>query len=322
MMGGISVKGDLHCHTKLSDGSEGIEEVIAMSKRVGMDFLAITDHDTVASFSRSKILGQRYGVQVVPGVELSCIDRKRNRKVHMLCYLPEKPDRLEGHCLKICKQREAAGTEMLKKVMQYFPITMEDVKKYSSSSTSLYKQHIMHALMAYGYTTHIFSGLFKELFDSKSGRVYVSVPYPDVHEMLDLIHQAQGLAVLAKELFDSKSGRVYVSVPYPDVHEMLDLIHQAQGLAVLAHPYEYDSVDLLEELAARKEIEGVEVYHSRCKPEDEGRLIEIAQKNQLVMTGGSDFHGFYASRPSPLGNRFTPQESLNEFFRLKEQNNR
>ena len=284
-MGGISVKGDLHCHTKLSDGSEGIEEVIAMSKRVGMDFLAITDHDTVASFSRSKILGQRYGVQVVPGVELSCIDRKRNRKVHMLCYLPEKPDRLEGHCLKICKQREAAGTEMLKKVMQYFPITMEDVKKYSSSSTSLYKQHIMHALMAYGYTTHIFSGLFKELFDSKS-------------------------------------GRVYVSVPYPDVHEMLDLIHQAQGLAVLAHPYEYDSVDLLEELAARKEIEGVEVYHSRCKPEDEGRLIEIAQKNQLVMTGGSDFHGFYASRPSPLGNRFTPQESLNEFFRLKEQNNR
>ncbi len=285
MMGGISVKGDLHCHTKLSDGSEGIEEVIAMSKRVGMDFLAITDHDTVASFSRSKILGQRYGVQVVPGVELSCIDRKRNRKVHMLCYLPEKPDRLEGHCLKICKQREAAGTEMLKKVMQYFPITMEDVKKYSSSSTSLYKQHIMHALMAYGYTTHIFSGLFKELFDSKS-------------------------------------GRVYVSVPYPDVHEMLDLIHQAQGLAVLAHPYEYDSVDLLEELAARKEIEGVEVYHSRCKPEDEGRLIEIAQKNQLVMTGGSDFHGFYASRPSPLGNRFTPQESLNEFFRLKEQNNR
>lgn len=279
------MKGDLHCHTKLSDGSEGIEEVIAMSKRVGMDFLAITDHDTVASFSRSKILGQRYGVQVVPGVELSCIDRKRNRKVHMLCYLPEKPDRLEGHCLKICKQREAAGTEMLKKVMQYFPITMEDVKKYSSSSTSLYKQHIMHALMSYGYTTHIFSGLFKELFDSKS-------------------------------------GRVYVSVPYPDVHEVLDLIHQAQGLAVLAHPYEYDSVDLLEELAARKEIEGVEVYHSRCKPEDEGRLIEIAQKNQLVMTGGSDFHGFYASRPSPLGNRFTPQESLNEFFRLKEQNNR
>ncbi len=285
MMGGISVKGDLHCHTRLSDGSEGIEEVIAMAKRVGMDFLAITDHDTVASFSRSKILGQRYGVQVVPGVELSCIDRKRNRKVHMLCYLPEKPDRLEGHCLKICKQREAAGMEMLKKVMQYFPITIEDVKKYSSSSTSLYKQHIMHALMSYGFTTHIFSGLFKELFDSKN-------------------------------------GRVYVSVPYPDVYEVLDLIHQAQGIAVLAHPYEYDSVDLLEELAAQKAIEGVEVYHSRCKQEDEGKLIEIAQKNQLVMTGGSDFHGFYASRPSPLGNRFTPQESLNAFFRLKEQTNR
>lgn len=276
------MRGDLHCHTRFSDGSEGMEDIIAMAKRVGLDFVAITDHDTLASFSRGRVLAQRYGIQFVPGVELSCIDNKRKRKVHMLCYLPEKPDCLEGHCEIICENRRKAGKEMLAKVMQYFPITVEDVAKFANHSTSLYKQHIMNALMCAGYTTRIFGGLFDELFNSKT-------------------------------------GKVYVNVPYPDVYDVIDLIHRAQGLAVLAHPYEYQSLELLEELGAQNLLDGVEVYHSRCKTENEERLIEIAQRHHLVMTGGSDFHGYYASKPSPLGNRYTPQESLNALFLKKEE---
>ena len=55
--------GDLHCHTTLSDGSLGIEEVIVQAKRMGLDFLAITDHDTLSSSNRAQILGERYGGQ-------------------------------------------------------------------------------------------------------------------------------------------------------------------------------------------------------------------------------------------------------------------
>ena len=58
--------GDLHCHTTLSDGSLGIEEVIVQAKRMGLDFLAITDHDTLSSSNRAQILGERYGVKVIP----------------------------------------------------------------------------------------------------------------------------------------------------------------------------------------------------------------------------------------------------------------
>ena len=50
--------GDLHCHTTLSDGSLGIEETIVQAKRMGLDFLAITDHDPLSSSSRAKILGE------------------------------------------------------------------------------------------------------------------------------------------------------------------------------------------------------------------------------------------------------------------------
>ncbi len=84
--------GDLHCHTTLSDGSLGIEDIIVQAKRTGVDFISITDHDTMSSISRAKVLGERYGIQTIPGVELSAWDKTRNRKVHILCYAPQKPD--------------------------------------------------------------------------------------------------------------------------------------------------------------------------------------------------------------------------------------
>ena len=82
------MKGDLHCHTTLSDGSLGIEDIIMQAKRTGIDTISITDHDTMASFSRAPVLGDRYGVKVIPGVELSTWDKKRQSKVHILCYAP------------------------------------------------------------------------------------------------------------------------------------------------------------------------------------------------------------------------------------------
>ena len=68
--------GDLHCHTTLSDGSLGIEEVIVQAKRMGLDFLAITDHDTLSSSNRAQILGERYG---------KGNDRKGNGKISYPC---------------------------------------------------------------------------------------------------------------------------------------------------------------------------------------------------------------------------------------------
>ena len=65
------MNGDLHCHTKLSDGSLGIEDLIILAKKRGITTIAITDHDCLAGTVRGKIIGERYGIQVIPGVELS-----------------------------------------------------------------------------------------------------------------------------------------------------------------------------------------------------------------------------------------------------------
>ena len=54
--------GDLHCHTRLSDGSMNIDDVVFYAKRAGLDFLAITDHDTMAGCTRAAIVGNRMGI--------------------------------------------------------------------------------------------------------------------------------------------------------------------------------------------------------------------------------------------------------------------
>ena len=71
--GGI-LCGDLHCHTRLSDGTLGIEDLIAFAKKKGLETIAITDHDCLAGTVRSKVIGARHGIQVIPGVELSSTD--------------------------------------------------------------------------------------------------------------------------------------------------------------------------------------------------------------------------------------------------------
>ncbi len=275
------MKGDLHCHSKMSDGSQGIEDIIATSKKVGLDFVAITDHDTMSSHSRSKIVGQRYGVQVIPAVEFSSYDYQRGARAHILCYLPLKPDRLEGLCIRICEERKKSGIEMSKKVMKLFPITPENITKYSAGSKSVYKQHIMHALMDAGFSTGIYGGLYDTLFSPTN-------------------------------------GSCYVETKYPEVREVIHMIHAAGGIAVFAHPGIYNSFELVNDLIAEGLLDGIEVWHGKATKDDTAYLHNLCLQHGLIPTGGSDFHGLYNSRPANIGKCTTPQESLDALYALSE----
>ncbi|MBO5344154.1 MAG: PHP domain-containing protein [Ruminococcus sp.] len=270
---------DLHCHTKLSDGSLGIEDVIAQAQRTGVEWLSITDHDTMASFSRADVLANRAGIKILHGVELSAWDKERGRKVHVLCYNPQKPDRLEGLCLKCCEIRKQTSKEMIEKVMAKFPITLESILKHTTSSKSIFKQHIMRALIDYGYALEFYGEL-----DS--------------------------------ELFNPKTGSCYVEREYPDVNFVIDLIHLSGGAAVLAHPAQYDNIELLEDLAENGRIDGVEIGHYSADEAYRDELRKIADKYELIRTGGSDFHGLYNSVPTHLGSESTEFEEIERIIKL------
>ncbi|MEG0570535.1 MAG: PHP domain-containing protein, partial [Oscillospiraceae bacterium] len=268
-----------HCHSKFSDGSCGIEYIVSMAKRCHLDFISITDHDNISSISRVKVLSDRLNINIIVGVELSAYDYKRNAKVHILCYMPQIPDRLEGICLKTTTNRKNAGIQMAKNVTANFPITMHDIEEISSASPVIYKQHIMQALMNAGYTNQIFGSLFDKLFSKETGTCLVKYELPDVYEVIDLVKQ---------------SG----------------------GLAVMAHPNTYNSMDLLKELIEEKLLDGIEVWSSKSTPQQELELYLMAIDNNLMPFGGSDFHGAYIKRPSPIGYKFTPPETMDKIAQL------
>ena len=271
---------DLHCHSKISDGSMGIEEILIMAKRRGLAAIAITDHDAVVGATRACIVGKRLGVEVIHGVEMSTYDYKRNRKVHILGYLCDYPDRLEGACLRTNNARRAAATEMTKKVLRYYPIAPETIARYASGSTNIFKQHVMHALLESGFTDRIYGDLYRKLF-SRDG------------------------------------GCAYIPIEYPDVREIIDLIHSAGGLAVMAHPYTYDSIDLMHELVNEGLLDGIEVWHPSNDEERIATLKKVAETNHLLMTGGTDFHGMYTDPVRPIGSCGAPEDTVQKMKAFK-----
>ncbi len=269
---------DLHCHTMRSDGSVLPEELVRLAAARRLPVVAITDHDTLSGTPELVKLGETLGVKVVPGVELSTNDPKTGRKAHILVYGIRNPQPISDLCEEICRSRQKAGEIMLEKTRKYYPIPREMVLRWGQFAPALFKQHIMLALMSAGYADIMYGSLFRELFDSKKGLAYSPVSYPNVHEALEVV-RASG------------------------------------GIPVLAHPSEYGSQALLQELAASGEIDGVEIWHPRNPSEEVPSFIETAEKYGLLMTGGTDFHGGNTKKCLPLGSSTTPKE---QWERLEE----
>jgi len=271
---------DLHCHTRISDGSTTLEDLIQLAKRRNMLTISVTDHDTVAGVTRAKVIGARYGVDVIPGAEFSCYDKKSDKKVHILAYLFDHPDRLEGLCKRVGELRKKASMASLTKVMRYYPINADMVGRVATGSTNIFKQHIMHTLMNAGYATSVYGDLYDKLFGGEKPTCLVTQVYPDVYQVMELL---------------KSSGAV----------------------TVLAHPSVYGNMDIIPDLAAAG-LDGIEVWHPRNDEADKTEMLRLAQKYDLITTGGSDFHGMYSSVPVALGACTTPDECLTALYARKD----
>lgn len=277
---GFFLSADLHCHTRLSNGSLGIEDLISLARKRGIKTIAITDHDCLAGTVRGKVIGERVGVNVIPGVELTGTDCTNGQEIHMLCYKPEFPDRLEGLCRRNSLTRKKASHFMMLKVAQRYPITPEFIAKCASGSTNIYKVHIMQALIETGFADRIFGDLYTELF-SKDGKTSIN----------------------------------FVPV-YEDVFDVLTAIHDAGGIAVLSHPLDCKNKELLGKLVEAG-LDGIEVYLPETTDDEKETLLVYAKKNKLLTTGGSNFKGLYNSNILSIGDCDLPDECVQELVTYK-----
>lgn len=271
---------DLHCHTKLSDGSLGIDDIIVLAENNKVTNFAITDHDCLAGTVRAQLIGERHGVKVIPGVEISALDSESNTEASVLCYMSDSPDRLEGLCHRNLVSRKRAAQLMMLKVAQRFPITPELVLKCAQGSTNVYPVHIMAALVECGITTELHGELYHELFDKGGAK-----------------------SVLLQPRFS-------------EISEVVQAIHDSGGIAVLAHPGKYEGTGIIER-AIEAGIDGLEVWCPDHSEEVSHKLLEIASEKKLLTVGGSNFHGRYNEHCVSIGSVTTPEDKYTEFSNYK-----
>ena len=145
----------------------------------------------------------------------------------------------------------------------------------AQESGTLFKAHIMRVLWQYGLADGMYNEVYRSLFGLKPVR-----------------------------------GRVLHTPRYEPVDDVLALIKACRGVAVLAHPSVYHSMELARELIAAGRLDGVEIDHPRNTPEDKAELLRLAKANDLLVTGGTDYHGLNTVTPRPVGAFYTRDEEI------------
>lgn len=273
------MRGDLHCHTTFSDGSEPPEELAEYAKRAGLGCIAVTDHDTMDGAPAAAKRGAQLGVKVIPGIEVSTWDGIHSRKAHLLCYMPDKPEALLELCAGTLRRRDELAQKIVDAISGKYPVDIGAVRRRAGESRAMYKQHVILALADMGYTVSVFGEL-------------------------------------SRSIFGEGGPCAGMRTEYPDTREAISLMREAGGVSVLAHPGLYGNFDLLEELCAMG-LEGIEVCHPKQSAQDEAIAWEAADRYGLIATGGSDFHGMYAERPIPLGTCTAPEDQLEALLKLR-----
>lgn len=272
---------DLHCHTTISDGSDSTKELIAKAKEKGITHLAITNHDTTLGLKEAVKIGDELGVEIIPGIEISAYDFKREKRVHILgYYFDQSHQAIQEISNTLLARRQETSRKMIDLLQENdYEITWEQVNSYSGE-TVVFKQHIMHTLMETGYCDELHGELYKKLFSREQ----------------------------------NKRGIAYVPVEYVEMNEAVKAVKKAGGVPVLAHPGDFDNFAAVPELV-EVGLEGLEAKHPNHNQKMEKKAFELAQEFDLITTGGSDYHGFYGADSVSLG---VPELEMNSVQQLQQ----
>ncbi|MDR3161434.1 MAG: PHP domain-containing protein [Spirochaetaceae bacterium] len=259
----LAGKADLHIHSDWSDGSLSIRQIVKTAKALGLAAISVTDHDTAAGWEEAGAEGEKQGLEIIPGIEVSAFDPGTGRKVHILGYAVRDRETLDTACRPYLEDRRRANRKALSLIRAAgYPLDETDLSPYLGKGGVPYRQHIIHALADRGYAAAIYGPLYEKLF--------------------------------------GPGGIAVVKSRYMPAEEAVRLIADCGGAAVLAHPFQYNSLGLLPQLAAWG-LTGIECWHPSQTPERIGLVKEQAESYGLFLTGGSDFHGLYSEQPVPLG---------------------
>ncbi|ACL70979.1 phosphatase [Halothermothrix orenii] len=247
---------DLHIHSTYSDGSYTPAELVSYAAKKGLKTIAVADHDTVEGVAEALKYGRERGIEVIPAIEFSTFRKKA--EIHILGYFIDYNNNdFLAEIDKIYQARLNRARKMVEKLNELgVEISYEEVRNLAGDDY-VGRPHIARAMIKKGYITEM-------------GEAFTD----------DYI---------------GNNGRAYVPKYQLSPERAIQLIKEADGIPVLAHPHFINRGDPLkkEEISRLVEggLEGIEVYHSKHSEEVSNYYLGVARELDLLITGGSDFHG-------------------------------
>jgi 3',5'-nucleoside bisphosphate phosphatase len=261
---------DLHTHTTASDGRCSPAELVRRAAAAGVTVLSVTDHDTVAAYRAAREACQAYGIEFVPGIEITAI--RDGVDVHVLGYFldPDSPDLL-AFLAEQRRRRIDRAREMIARLAALgIPLDADAILELgvNDAGTSVGRPWLARALVAGGH------------------------------------------AATTTEAFDrwlSRGRPAFVPREAARPEEVCARVHAAGGLAAMAHPGVVARDEWLEEFAAAG-LDALEAYHIDHDAATAARYVAAARRLGLGVTGGSDYHGDEAHGPSAPGSVSLPAD--------------
>ena len=250
------MKTDLHIHTYYSDGVFSPEKIVDTALDVGLQAIAITDHDNVLAYD----LAQKYlkekklenKLEIIRGIEINTL--YKNYEVHILGYFM---DTKNSDFQNMLKQQQQARIKQTKEIIallakkEGIKIKFDDIKKLVAEDGSIGRPHIAKAIMNAGGTTNVMDAYAKYINDNSP---------------------------------------VYVQRKTVSPQDAVEIIYDAGGIPVIAHPHDIDIAETLIKDLMNYGLRGIEAYHRKHSPACVEYFSSMAEELGLIVTGGSDFH--------------------------------
>ncbi len=244
---------DLHVHTTASDGTFKPSEVVRIASEAGLSAIAITDHDTVLGYQEAADAAAQYGIEVIPGIEIST---RYHGAVHILGYyvnpssagMTEVLDWIvqnrDNRNRKVCALMQADG----------LPVYYEEMKARFGDVVG--RPHFASVLVELGLAKNVQDAFAR--FVEKGQKYYLPRTFLPIEHSVEIITEAGGLPVLA--------------------HPYQYRLDEASLRNLIEHCMEYGLV-------------GIECFYTGYTDEQSAYLCKLAREYGLLQTGGSDFHG-------------------------------
>lgn len=258
---------DLHLHTTVSDGTLTPAALVRRAAARGLKYIAVTDHDTLDGIDEALATAAEYpGLTCIPGIEIST--ETATGEAHVLGYFLDHRDAALNRRMRHLQQsRQQRAERMVAKLNGLgLPLEIERVRELGGDG-SLGRPHVAAAMLELGYISE-----FAEAFKKYIGR----------------------------------GGPAYVPREKITPLEAVEIILKARGLPVLAHPFTVGAVaPMVADLAAGGLV-GIEVYYAEHSAEQISEYLALAVKHDLIVTGGTDFHGIATRREPDIGDLEIP----------------